>query len=95
MKESRANKVQGHLQRMNFKRTMQMMEAEQIGVDEAASDHRHGRHQSSVGVTNCVNGRSVVGQVDDGRLRGLAVQVDDTKDPLRNFCRSRTLQLIE
>ena len=71
-----------------------MMKPKQVCIDEAASDHGDGRHEGGVGVADRVHGRPVVGQVDDGRLRGLAVQVDDAKDPFGNFRGSRTLKWI-
>lgn len=52
---------------------MQMMKTKQVStVTEAASRHRC-RSQSDVNITDGIDGRAVVGQVDDGGLRCLTV----------------------
>ncbi len=73
-----------------------MMKPQEVSsIHEAADAHgrrRVVRHLRVAADADRVSRRPIVGQVDDGRLSSLPVEVDDAEHSFRNFGGGRTLK---
>ena len=74
---------------------MQMVKPQKVSaIQDSAYAHLRRRVLRHFCVAADVGRGPIVGHVDDGRLGGLAVEVDDSEDSLGNFGGGGTLKLL-